>query len=306
MEPPKNTTCPNCKLPLREYHDFVTCPTCGTSYHEKCWQECEGCTSCTVPAGKINALDKSLSWYLFHGNKNLGPLTWEELCSHPGIQPGDLVWNSRLPDWVRADRIPRLPLKRSQEKPEAEPGKKAKSGEMTPPRKAGGRVAGALKDEEHPGKEQPFSEDEVPQWKLGEAAKVTEPAGELPGENGGALAGERSQEEQASGEPSRAEQDPDRLYGDEVPGPPPDEGFLDHKEEYEDKIAGAGRTYLRHIICGILLTLGGTVTAVAAAHIATNKEIFYYIAAGWAIVVGVIDFSRGVWIGLKQRAPEQS
>lgn len=305
MEAPKNTTCPHCKLPLREYHDFTTCPTCRTSYHEKCWQECEGCTSCTATAGKKNTLDKSLSWYLFHGNKNLGPLTWEELCGHPGIQPGDLVWNSRLPDWVRADQIPQLPLKRSQEKPGAEPAKKAKAGKMTPPHAAGEHEGGALTGEEHPG-EEPFSEDEVPQWKLGEAVKISERDGELPDDDGGALAAKPSPTEQSPEEPSRAEQILDRLYAGEVPGPPPDTDFLDRKEEYDDKKAGAGRRHTRHIIFGILLALGGTVTAIAATHIATSKEIFYYIAAGWAVVVGIIDFSWGVWGRLKQRAPEQS
>ena len=52
----------------------------------------------------------SVAWYLFHNNRNMGPLSWEELCSHPDIQPDDLVWNREMPDWVRADQLPDLPL----------------------------------------------------------------------------------------------------------------------------------------------------------------------------------------------------
>ncbi len=111
MSVPNNSTCPHCKLPLREYHDFITCPTCQTSYHDKCWEESNGCTRCSTVTGSAGGdVVETVSWYLYHSNKNLGPLTWEELCSQPGIQPDDLVWNSRLPDWIRADQLPNLPL----------------------------------------------------------------------------------------------------------------------------------------------------------------------------------------------------
>ncbi|NMD43567.1 MAG: DUF4339 domain-containing protein, partial [Firmicutes bacterium] len=112
MSIPKNSTCPLCKVPLREYHDYVTCPTCQISYHEKCWRDHGGCPQCSVVEEEpVSAAPlTSVAWYLFHNNRNMGPLSWEELCSHPDIQPDDLVWNREMPDWVRADQLPDLPL----------------------------------------------------------------------------------------------------------------------------------------------------------------------------------------------------
>jgi len=111
MSIPGNETCPHCKLPLREYHDFTTCDSCQTSFHDKCWQEGSGCSVCNLVEKTVStARDKSSSWYLYHKGKNLGPLSWEQLCSQPGIQPDDLVWNGQMPDWIRADQLPNLPL----------------------------------------------------------------------------------------------------------------------------------------------------------------------------------------------------
>lgn len=111
MSIPKNKTCPHCKLPVREYHDLTTCDSCNTSLHDKCWQEADGCTVCSLIDKPVSAARGGLSsWYLYHEGKNLGPLTWDQLCNYPGIQPDDLVWNNRLPEWVRADQVPNLPL----------------------------------------------------------------------------------------------------------------------------------------------------------------------------------------------------
>lgn len=54
-------------------------------------------------------MDNELTWYLHKGGTNYGPYTWEELCRNR-IEPIDLVWNDTMPDWVRADQIPGLPL----------------------------------------------------------------------------------------------------------------------------------------------------------------------------------------------------
>ncbi len=139
MSVPKNSTCPLCKVPLREYHDYVTCPACQTSYHEKCWRDHGGCPQCSVVEKEpVSAAPlTSVAWYLFHNNRNLGPLSWEELCSHPDIQPDDLVWNREMPDWIRADQLPDLPLVEKSETAEEtaeEPGDPAETapGEAAP------------------------------------------------------------------------------------------------------------------------------------------------------------------------------
>lgn len=305
METPKNTTCPHCKLPLREYHDFETCSTCGTSYHQRCWEECDGCFSCTVPADNKNALDKSIPWYLYHNNRNLGPLTWEELCSQPGIEPDDLVWNKRLPDWIRVDQVPQLPLKSTEEKKKAEASDlstAAEADESELPPAAAPDEKEEL-DRERP-EEQLFPEEEAPQWKLGGRVKDPATAAEPPDSAGEAPAWESEPAELGADEPSRAEQIIEQLYPDEVPETPSDLDFLDRKSDIGEKRAPAKNPYRRHIFFGILLALGGAVIAVTTPGLITGREVFYYVAAGWAILIGVIDFFWGIWGSIKYKSRE--
>ena len=172
----KNDTCPHCKLPLREYHDYATCSQCETSYHEKCWEENGGCTLCDVIARSPDGTpDITTSWYLYHDNKNHGPLTWEQLCSHPGIQPDDLVWNSRLPNWIRADQVPNLSLAggspgKREDEDKTEKHVETGKGGISPG--TGEHSAGT-----------PASANGSPQWKLGGAGLSPKPVSEPdPGE----------------------------------------------------------------------------------------------------------------------------
>jgi hypothetical protein len=331
MSIPKNNTCPLCKLPLREYHDFLTCSTCQTSYHEKCWQENGGCTLCDVIAGSSSSTPvRSFSWYLYHDNKNLGPLTWEQLCSHPGIQPDDLVWNNRLPDWIRADQVPNLPLGGGlpgnlQEKTE-EPGETDKE-------------AALPETVEHPAAV-PAPSGSAPRWKPGgagyrfspeparepepgetdrdEALPATEahpagtpapgssPQGKLggAGRNHGTPAGEQPGErtENPPRDPSRTEQIINRLYTEQPPGPPSSYSFLDRQEDYFDERAEMARGYARHVIYGILLVLGGLIAAAATYFYAAEWVTVYYAVACGVILFGVIDFFRGLFGWLKYRS----
>ncbi len=289
MSIPKNNTCPLCKLPLREYHDFVTCSTCQTSYHEKCWQENGGCTLCNVIAGsESKAPIRSFSWYLYHDNRNLGPLTWEQLCSHPGIQPDDLVWNNRLPDWIRADQIPNLPLGGGlpgnlQEKTE-EPGETDKE-------------AALPETVEHPAAV-PAPSGSARQWKPG--GRKLGGAGRNQGTPAGEQSGGRT--ENPPRDPSRTEQIINHLYTEQPPGPPSSYSFLDRQEDYFDERAEMARGYARHVIYGILLVLGGLIAAAATYFYAAEWVTVYYAVACGAILFGVIDFFRGLFGWLKYKS----
>lgn len=319
MSVPNNSTCPYCKLPLRDYHDFVTCPDCQTSYHEKCWEENGGCAPCSVtttPAGS-DAVE-TLSWYLYHENKNLGPLTWEELCSQQGIQPQDLVWNSRLPDWIRADQIPNLPLG-------AAPPATADAGEVDSAAPAGdsavgkGVMAAPTREEkqqtvapvlpdgtlqQQPGTATPrlgFTMDPVPEPE--EAATMgdrTQPAEDVHGDlaslpgagvikwklaEPAAIPGRRPSpppEEGAgslSRDPARAERILDHLYREEPADSLPEPSFLDREEDYHDEHAERARKYAGHIIYGILVALIGSAAGAAIYLYAADWESMYYIGA---------------------------
>ncbi len=420
-----NETCPHCKIPLREYHDYITCPTCQTSYHEKCWEENGGCTLCDVSAGSPGATPgKPSNWYLYHNNRNLGPLTWEQLCSHPGIIPDDLVWNSRLPDWIRADQLPDLPLSSGlPEKPEEkteELGETDKDAALPdtgehPPSTPEPDSSSQWKSDEaeyrfapEPAREQepglpgqekaipdtgtqppvtPEPSDSSPQWKSDEAehrftpepareretglpgqekaiadtgAQPTatpepdsssqwksdeaeyrfapEPAREqetgLPGQEkaipdtgtqppatpepadsspqwklGGASRNREFTSEQAAGstgtpppDPSRTEQIIDHLYTEQPPGPSPGHSFLErYEEDFYDEHAELARRYSRRMIYGVLWILSGLIAAAATYFYIADREIVYYIVAGGAILLGVIDFFRGLFGRLKYR-----
>lgn len=326
----KNDTCPHCKLPLREYHDYATCSQCETSYHEKCWEENGGCTLCDVIARSPDGTpDITTSWYLYHDNKNHGPLTWEQLCSHPGIQPDDLVWNSRLPNWIRADQVPNLSLaggspgkREDEDKTEkhVETGKGGispgtgehsagtpASANGSPQWKLGGagyRFSPKPVSEPDPGERDraipeagvqppatPAPSDSTPQWKLGGArGKLETSVVELPGGN--------------AGKPppsSRTEQIIDNLYQDQPPGPTTGPSFLDRQEDSFDEEAETARSYSRHMVYGIFLVLGGLAAATSTYYYAVKWETLCYAAAGGAILIGVIDFFHGLFGRLKYR-----
>ena len=317
MSVPNNSTCPYCKLPLREYHDFITCPSCETSYHEKCWEENGGCYSCSIVTGTADSeAIEALSWYLYHGNKNLGPLTWEELCSQPGILPDDLVWNSRLPDWINADQIPNLPLGTCSPAP-AEP----EEIDSTAP--AGGsvtanKVAASPVETEEQRAAHPDLPDSTLQWQqdgtthlfdsLTDPVPETEAAagdGPLPAadEHGflppppgdgvikwklaGTSASSRRKSDEPSGEgaesisrdPSRAERILDHLYREEPADSLPEPSFLDRKEDYYDERLERAHRYASHIIYGILMVLGGFAAGGAAYLYAAHWESMYYMGA---------------------------
>ena len=336
MSVPNNSTCPYCKLPLREYHDFITCPSCETSYHEKCWEENGGCYSCSIVTGTADSeAIEALSWYLYHGNKNLGPLTWEELCSQPGILPDDLVWNSRLPDWINADQIPNLPLGTCSPAP-AEP----EEIDSTAP--AGGsvtanKVAASPVETEEQRAAHPDLPDSTLQWQQDGTTLHFDPSPAPVRETGAAAADEhtalppppedgvikwklaetaasrRSKSSEPSGEgteslsrdPARAERILSHLYEDEPADSLPEPSFLDRKEDYYDERLERAHRYASHIIYGILMVLGGFAAGGAAYLYAAHWESMYYMGAiavsGAVALFGIIDFFRGLLGWLKYR-----
>lgn len=271
MAAPENSTCPHCKLPLREYHDFITCPTCRTSYHERCWQENGGCPRCATAAAPMaeDNPDGALSWYLFHDHKNLGPLTWEQLCSHNGIQPDDLVWNSRLSDWIKAGEIPDLPLGRRSPESGGKPAK--------------GQGAAAET-----------------------AATAAAASGESAAGGGGGMA-ESTPPLQQKGDrlgdqnSTLAEQILEQLYANETCGPVPEDPVPDNETTAGGEIRRAANGHIRHIIYGALLSLGGLIVLVATTHNPAERSIFFYIASGWALLFGIADLLFGVVGILKGR-----
>lgn len=326
MSIPKNSICPICRVPLREYHDFVTCETCQTSYHEKCWRESGGCPSCDVVEESVSVESPAIVfWYLFHNNRNLGPLTWEELCSHPGILPDDLVWNKEMPDWIRADQVPDLPLvKKTPETPDEKVGEteEPKVEETTP------------EIEEHPTAETKPSEKDFPD---------PDDGGYLfsPGSDQGSETGEPNMEaatlemeeypatetsplESTPPERFEMEQDP-KAIAVETPAIPLETELpeLSHSEQLVEQIytgdKPVGRSigaaeledpddrmkaalgHARRLIAGILLFLGGAIAAATTYFYAPVSGTIYYLISAGAIVFGVIGFFSGLfgWLKLK-------
>ncbi len=267
MAAPENSTCPHCKLPLRDYHDFVTCPKCSTSYHEKCWQENSGCPRCdaaAAPAVEDNP-DGPIAWYLFHDHKNMGPLTWEQLCSYKGIRPDDLVWNSRLPDWVKAADIPGLLLER-----------------RSPERSTAATAETAATASRGPAARGSASTEKSPLPGGGQRKAIDDPTEASP--PGSTL----------------AEQILEQLYAEEAAGATPETAHQGD-EAAGDGHAGAVRGQARHIIYGTLLTLGGAIIAVSTFLNPLERSTFFYIAAGWALLFGLADLSYGIVGLLKNR-----
>ena len=319
MSVPNNSTCPYCKLPLREYHDFITCPSCETSYHEKCWEENGGCYSCSIVTGTADSeAIETLSWYLYHGNRNLGPLTWEELCSQPEILPDDLVWNSRLPDWIRADQIPNLPLGTgspvSTEPEEIE--STALAGDSVIAKKVSAAPAGVEEQRAAPpdlpdstlqwqqdGTTLHFDPSPAPVRETGAAAAAGDSALQAadehtalppPPEDGvikwklaETAASRRSKSSEPSGEgteslsrdPARAERILSHLYEDEPADSLPEPSFLDRKEDYYDERLERASRYARHIVYGILLALTGIAAGGAVYLYAAHWENMYHTGA---------------------------
>lgn len=314
----KNDSCPFCKLPLRDYHDYITCAKCRTSYHEKCWEENGGCTLCDVPAGPASAgTAETLSWYLYHGNRNLGPLTWEELCRHPGIQPDDLVWNSSMPRWIRAAGIPDLLLKGTLPGEATE--KENEAGESNldavvlpvreeqpaavPPSPEGGierepdgawahlspdeileaaGTAAAIEERAFAAVEEsaaatPLETDTAPKEKPGGAGRSRSPS---PAEQPDKEGGSLSRD------PARTERIIDQLFEDRPAAAQPDpnyiDGKVDHYHDYDydyDREPGPVLKYACSMITGILLALGGGAAAAAVYLNAAGWGQHYHIAA---------------------------
>ncbi|NLA27574.1 MAG: DUF4339 domain-containing protein [Firmicutes bacterium] len=330
MSAPGNDSCPFCKLPLRDYHDYVTCPECQTSFHEKCWEENNGCTLCNLratPESEISAT--TLSWFLYHSNRNLGPLTWEELCSHPAIQPDDLVWNNSMPTWVRAAEIPNLlPKDTLADEPaerENQAGKnnidavlpvKEKEPAAAPPSpegRKGQEPDGTLETSgteaiekrafdvvEKSAAATPLETDTAPKEKPGGADRsvssplVTEPNKErtIPDRH-----------------PSRAEQIVGQLYGDQLSHTSPETSFLEREEEYyyeEEPVLD--RKFAGPVIAGILLILGGGAATAAAYFHTVGWDNLYHIAAialaGAVTLLGVVNLFRGISLWRKNRSQE--
>lgn len=307
----KNNSCPFCKLPLRDYHDYVTCSKCRTSYHKKCWTENGGCTLCNIdaaPASETSA--RTLSWYLYHGNRNLGPLTWEELCSRPGIQPDDLVWNSSMPRWIRAAEIPNLLLEGSlpdeavereneagendikavvlptrEEQPAVVPPSPESRTEQEPDEawaplspeetlEADGTVE-AIEEEAFAAVEEsaaatPLETDTAPKEKPGGAGRGRSSS---PAEQPDEEGGNLSRD------PARTERIIDQIFEDQpAAATQPEPGYIDGKvDHYDDcdydydREPGPALKFAGPMITGILLALGGAAAAAA----------FYLNAAGW-------------------------
>ena len=45
-----NGICPYCREPVLPYDPSVTCPHCGITLHQACWEDNEGCTTFGCPA----------------------------------------------------------------------------------------------------------------------------------------------------------------------------------------------------------------------------------------------------------------
>lgn len=339
MSIPKNGICPLCKVPLREYHDYVTCPSCETSYHEKCWQNNNGCPICDIIEEPVSASPPaSVFWYLFQNNRNLGPLSWEELCHKPDIQPDDLVWNREMPNWVRADRIPDLPLmKEAEEIEEPDP-------EMAPPEaKEPFPEETAPAEEPVPEKETEKEEDlfapkpdggEEPELEAAAPEVETAPLPEsIPLEPVSEPLTEKSELEEAP--PEAEELFPEEIAPAEEPVPEtrtaeplagPAEAeplhlsrteqlieqiYADQGVEQGDSSAAkmenpaerakATLIHARQVIAGIMLVLGGAIAAATTYFYAPVSGTIYYLIAVGAIVFGVAGFFRGLsgWLKLK-------
>ncbi len=325
----KNTTCPFCKIPLREYHDHVTCSTCETSYHKKCWEDNGGCALCNViPGTPGDTPDKSANWYLYHNNKNLGPLTWEQLCSHPGIQPGDLVWNNRLPGWIRADQLPDLPSGGPSGMPAVEAEERLGTDKDTAFPETGERPAAApapssgstqwrsggagyrfspkpAREPEHrdTGKDAalpatgerpaavPAPSGGSPQWRLGGAGQKGEmPTGEQPSPWSETQIRASFQNEHIL----------DQLYADETSGPLASYGYLESRNYYDEQ-AELARKYSRQMLFGILWVLGGLLVTAGTFFSAVNRGTGYYIITWGAIIYGALEFFYGLVGWLKYR-----
>jgi hypothetical protein len=48
--------CPYCRFPIKEDTEVTVCPTCGSSHHEECWSDNDGCTITGCASGPTSSV----------------------------------------------------------------------------------------------------------------------------------------------------------------------------------------------------------------------------------------------------------